>query len=314
MANERHTDYRGWDIDSSTRQSVHPANRYVAISNAASTTAEDVYSLVANGGEKATNWVLNPGVEGTTITEFVATGSAVSRSTAQQSEGAASLLVNPDNSAAGEGFYWESPTIPFSVNPQYISVQLEHRGASASGAVTLTLRDAAGTSNLGTSGTDDLAASWRRLTATYAIPGSTAATTYRLYLTTTAQHNIDFYADKIMFEVREDTIDVSTYLDGNQTGGEGPLYEWTGAANASSSIKKPSMTRIKGFQFKNQSGTAADIIYIAFDQTATSANGIPIYGGQELNVEMPLDFRGRISMIAAQNTPTLTGVIWGVAE
>ena len=45
-----------------------------------------------------------------------------------------------------------------------------------------------------------------------------------------------------------------------------------------------------------------------------SANGIPIYGGQELNVEMPLDFRGRISMIAAQNTPTLTGVIWGVAE
>ena len=47
MANERHTDYRGWDIDSSTRQSVHPANRYVAISNAASTTAEDVYSIVA---------------------------------------------------------------------------------------------------------------------------------------------------------------------------------------------------------------------------------------------------------------------------
>ena len=314
MANERHTDYRAWDIDSSTRQSVHPANRYVAISNAASTTAEDVYSLVANGGEKAVNWVTNPGVEGTDVSMYTATGSAVARDTGQQAEGAASLLVNPANSAAGEGFYWESPTIPFSVHDQFLSVQLEHRGASASGAVTLTLRDAAGTTIHGTSGTDNLAASWKRLTATYRVPGSTDAAKYRLYLLTTAQHNINFYADKIMFEVRQDTTAVSTYLDGNQTGGEGPLYEWTGTANASTSIKKPSLTTIKGFQFKNQSGTAADIIYVAFDQTATSANGIPIYGGQELNVEMPLDFRGKISMIAAQNTPTLTGVIWGVAE
>ena len=98
MANERHTDYRGWDVDSSTRQSVHPANRYVAISNAASTTAEDVYSIVVNGGEIATNLVLNPGVEGSTVDEFVATGSARSRSTAQAAEGSASLLINPDNS------------------------------------------------------------------------------------------------------------------------------------------------------------------------------------------------------------------------
>jgi len=29
---------------------------------------------------------------------------------------------------------------------------------------------------------------------------------------------------------------------------------------------------------------------------------------------LPLDFRGKISMIAAQNTPTLTGVIWGIAD
>tara|TARA_R110002051_G_scaffold16010_1_gene48809 strand:- start:308 stop:1252 length:945 start_codon:yes stop_codon:yes gene_type:complete len=314
MANERHTDYRAWDIDSSTRQSVHPANRYVAISNAASTTAEDIYSIVANGGEKAVNWVTNPGVEGSDVTMYTATGSAIARDTGQQAEGAASLLVNPANSAAGEGFYWESPTIPFSVHDQYLSVQLEHRGASASGAVTLTLRDTAGTTIHGTSGTDNLAASWRRLTATYLVPGSTDPATYRLYLLTTAQHNINFYADKIMFEVRQDTTAVSTYLDGNQTGGEGPLYEWTGTANASTSIKKPSLTKIKGFQFTNRSATAADIIYLALDQTATSANGIPIYGGDSFNCEVPLDFRGKISMIAAQNTPTLTGVVWGIAE
>jgi hypothetical protein len=311
MANERHTDYREWDVDPSTRQSVHPFNRYVAISNAASTTAEDVFTITSSGGEKATNWVTNPGVEGTDVTMYTATGSAVARDTGQQAEGAASLLVNPANSDAGEGFYWESPTIPFSVNPQYISVQLEHRGASASGAVTLTLRDAAGTTNHGTSGSDNLATSWRRLTATYAIPGSTDPAKYRLYLTTTAQHNINFYADKIMFEVREDTAAVSTYLDGNQTSAEGPLYEWTGTANASSSIKKPNLNSIRGVQFKNQSGTAADIIYLAFGQTATATNGIPIYGGQTFETHFPTDFRGKISMIAAQNTPTLTGVIWG---
>ena len=264
MANERHTDYRGWDVDSSTRQSVHPANRYVAISNAASTTAEDVYSIVVNGGEIATNLVLNPGVEGSTVDEFVATGSARSRSTAQAAEGSASLLINPDNSAAGEGFYWESELVSRSVNTQYISVQLEVRGASASGAVTLTLRDSGGTTLHGTSGSHNLTTGFVKLSATYAIPANTDAAKYRLYLVTTAQHNIDFYADKIMFEIREDTTAVSTYVDGNQTGGEGPLYEWTGVANASSSIKKPSLTKIKGFQFTNRSATAADIIYLAF--------------------------------------------------
>ena len=313
MANERHTDYREWDIDSSTRQSVHPANRYVAISNAASTTAEDVYSLVANGGEKATNWVTNPGVEGSTVSMYTATGSAISQSSAQASDASNSLLVNPDNSALGEGFYWESPKIARSVNPQHITVQCEHRGASASGTVEINITDSSGT-ELASSGSSSLATSWTAINTQYTIPANTDAASYRLYVVTQAQHNIDWYTDKIMFEVREDTTAVSTYIDGNQTGGEGPLYEWTGVANASSSIKKPSLTKIKGFQFKNQSATAADIIYVAFDQTATSANGIPIYGGQELNVEMPLDFRGRISMIAAQNTPTLTGVIWGVAE
>jgi len=313
MANERHTDYREWDIDSSTRQSVHPANRYVAISNAASTTAEDVYSIVANGGEKATNWVTNPGVEGSTVSMYTATGSAIARDTGQQAEGAASLLVNPANSALGEGFYWESPKIARSVNPQHITVQCEHRGASASGTVEINITDSSGT-ELASSGSSSLATSWTAINTQYTIPANTDAASYRLYVVTQAQHNINFYVDKIMFEVREDTTAVSTYLDGNQTSAEGNLYEWTGTTNLSTSIKKPTMSVIRGVQFTNRSGTAADIIYLAFDKTATSANGIPIYGGDTFNCEVPLDFRGKISMIAAQNTPTLTGVIWGIAD
>ena len=304
MANERHTDFREWEIDSSTRQSVHSYTKYAPFRSALSTTASTLKSV--GQGEIATNWVTNPRVEAADITMFTASGSAISRSTAQQSLGAASLLVNPDNSAADEGVYWTSPTIPFSVNPQHISVQVVHRGASASGAVTLEIMDSSG-NILATSGTDNLATSFRRLTAQYSIAGSTAAATYRLSVTTTAQHNIDFYVDKIMFEVREDTTAVSTYVDGDS----GLNYSWTGTANASTSRKHPDMTVIKGIQIKNESSDAAEIIYVAFDQTASSSTGIAVLAGATYETNWPIDFRDKVSVISASGTPTVSGVIWG---
>jgi len=304
--NDRHTDSRGWEIDSSTRQSVHPYTKYAPFRAATSTTASNLKTT--GQGEIATNWVTNPRVEAADITMFTATGSAISRSTAQQSVGTASLLVNPTNSAEGEGFYWVSPLIPFSVHPQLLSVQLEHRGASASGAVTLEIRAADGTTVLATSGSDNLAASWRRLTAQYTVPGSTTAVAYRLYLTSTAQHNINFYADKIGFEVREDTIAISTYLDG----ASGVNYEWTGTANASTSIKRPDMTTIRGITIKNESGTSAEIIYVAFDTTASSTTGIAVLAGATFETNYPIDFRTNVSVVAAQGTPTVSGVVWGI--
>ena len=304
MPNERHTDFREWEIDSSTRQSVHSYTKYAPFRSALSTTASTLKSV--GQGEIATNWVTNPRVEAADITMFTASGSAISRSTAQQSLGAASLLVNPDNSAADEGVYWTSPTIPFSVNPQHISVQVVHRGASASGAVTLEIMDSSG-NILATSGTDNLATSFRRLTAQYSIAGSTAAATYRLSVTTTAQHNIDFYIDKIMFEVREDTTAVSTYVDGDS----GLNYSWTGTANASTSRKHPDMTVIKGIQIKNESSDAAEIIYVAFDQTASSSTGIAVLAGATYETNWPIDFRDKVSVISASGTPTVSGVIWG---
>ena len=305
MANERHTDFRGWEIDSSTRQSVHSYTKYAPFRSALSTTASTLKSV--GQGEIATNWVTNPRVEAADITMFTVTGGAISRSTGQQSVGTASLLTNPDNSAAGEGWYWESSIIPFSIHPQHLAIQLEHRGASASGDVTLTLRDVTGGTTLATSGTDNLAASWRRLTAQYTIPGSTAAAAYRLYLVSTSQHNIDFYADKIGFEVREDTIAVSTYVDGDA----GLNYSWTGNANASTSRKHPDMTVIKGINIKNESGTGAEIVYVAFDQTASATTGIPVLAGGTLETNWPLDFRDKVSVISASGTPTVSGVIWG---
>ena len=61
MANERHTDFRVREQDSSTRQSVHAYTKYHPFSEATSTTAEILKTVAA--GEIATNWVTNPRVE-----------------------------------------------------------------------------------------------------------------------------------------------------------------------------------------------------------------------------------------------------------
>ena len=306
MANERHTDVREWEVDYSTRQSAHPYTKYFPFRQALSTPAATL--VTAGQGEVAVNWVTNPRVEAADITMFTATGSAISRDTGQQSLGAASLLVNPANSAAGEGVYWESPAMPFDVDPQHITAQVEHRGASAASAIKLEIRDAAGTTVLATSGTSNLATSWTRVTASYTIPASTATAVYRLYVTTVLQHNIDFYLDKIMFEVREDSTAVSTYLDGDS----GINYEWTGTANASTSRKRAGMTIIRGITVKNESGTSAEIVYVAFDTTAAATTGIPVLAGATFDNTWPLGFTDKVSIISASGTPTVSGVIWGV--
>ena len=306
MANERHTDFREWEIDSSTRQSVHPYTKYAPFRSALSTTASTLKSV--GQGEIATNWVTNPRVEAADLTMFTVTGSTITRSTAQQSVGAASLLVNPANAAAGEGVYWESPAIPFSVNPQYLTAQVEHLEASDDGtAIKLEIRAANGTTVLATSGTIALASSFTRTTVGYSVPARTVGAVYRVYVTTVTDHNTSFYLDKIMFEVREDTSAVSTYVDGDV----GLNHSWTGTANASTSRKQPDMTVIKGIQIKNESGTSAEIVYVAFDQTASTTTGIAVLAGATFETNWPLDFRDKVSIISASGTPTVSGVIWG---
>ena len=305
MANERHTDIKEFEIDSSTRQSVHSITKYQPFRSALSTTASNL--VTADKGEQAVNWVTNPSIESTDVSMYTATGATAARNTSQQATGTASLLIDPANSAAGEGFYWSSPALPFSTYDQYISVQCEHRGASASGNVKIEIRDITGTTVLATSGNSNLAASFTRISTSYTVPATTAGAQYRIYITTGSNHNIDFYVDKIMFEVREDNIVSSTYVDGNQ----GLNYEWTGTANASTSIKRPAMSRIRGIKITNESGTAAEIVYVGLDITASATTGIPVLAGATLETNWPLDFRNNVSVIAAQGTPTVSGVVWG---
>ena len=307
MANERHTQQREWEVDSSTRQSVHPYTKYAPFRAATSTTASTLKTVAE--GAVAVNLVTNPRIESTDVTMYTAAGSAVARDTGQQSAGTASLLVNPANSAAGEGFYWTSPAIPFSTDVQHITAQCEHRGASVSGNATIEIRDADGSTILASSADDNLAASWRRITTTYAVPAQTNSASYRIYITTGTQHNINFYVDKIMVEVRTDSLAVSDYVDG----ASGTLYQWTGTANASTSIKRSDMSVIRGIKITNESGTSAEIVYVAFDTTATATTGIPVLAGATLETNWPIDFRTNISILAASGTPTVSGVIWGIS-
>ena len=86
MANERHIDVRGWEVDSSTRQSVHPYTKYSPFRSATSTTAANLLSI--DRGEIAVNLVTNPRME-VNASGYTVVGSAISRDTGQQATGAA---------------------------------------------------------------------------------------------------------------------------------------------------------------------------------------------------------------------------------
>ena len=91
-----------WELDPSTRTSVHVWTKYAPIDVSVGTSAVDLLSV--DRGVPSVNLVKNPSFEVNTLTDFTASGSAISQSSAQAATGSNSLLVNPANAAAGEGF------------------------------------------------------------------------------------------------------------------------------------------------------------------------------------------------------------------
>ena len=305
----RHSDKNEWDVQWSTRQSLLPYSRYVPFSKALSTTAEDLIDIRSGGpGETATNLVTNPRLASSVVTMYTAVGSAIEQSDEQEALGSYSLKVNPENDVANaeEGFYWTSPSLPYQLTPQFLTAQCVVYGADDD--VKIEIRNADGTSVLATSADTDLAANWNtRLTVSYSVAGSTAAAAYRVYVITASQHNTNFYVDKIMVEVREDVVGVSTYVDGDL----GRDYQWEGVANASASLKRPDIAYVKGLQLKNDDGSIS--VYVAFDALASSTSGIEVKAGETLDTNWPTVFK-RVSVVAASGTPSVHGVIWGVNQ
>jgi hypothetical protein len=286
---------------------MHPYTRYYPFTGTGSSTAADIITI--NRRSSAVNLVPNPSME-VAVTSgdasgYVVSGATIVRSNAQTASGTYSLLVDPANSVAGEGFYWTLPSSGYSNDAQWIVAQCEHYGASANSAVKLEIRNAAGTTVLATSGSDNLATSWRRLTASYGIPSHSTDASYRIYVTTQTNHNIDFYVDKFMVEIREDSNLVNTYVDG----AVGIGYEWDGAINASASRRKSGFSNIRGLKIMNDTGS--NPIYVAFDCVATTTNGIKVNGGETLDTSHPLYFDKNVSVLAPSGSPAFHGVVWG---
>jgi len=268
-----------------------------------STTASDVFTVAR--GVPSVNLVTNPSIEATDVSMFTASGSSIARSTAQAAHGAASLLVDPANSAAGEGVYWTTPN--FSAHPEGATIvaSCEVRGESASGSVKIAIQNSSGV-ELATSATHNLSAGFVRIAVAYAIT-ERQPTGYRVAVVSAAQHNIDFYVDKVHVEARKDST-IPAYVDGAQ----GLNYEWIGTANASESKRRAGMSTIRGLRIKNDHGSIA--VYVAFDQTASATTGFQIAAGEVFETFWPIDFRARISAVAASGTPTIHGVVWGIHQ
>ena len=302
--------WAGWEVDPSTRTSTHAFTKYYPFRDASVANDAVTTILTVDRGMPSVNLVTNPSIESSTISMYTASGSSISQSSAQASTGSNSLLVDPANSAAGEGFYWTSGSIVGQVNPNpsYLIASCEVRGASASGDAEIVIQNSSGT-DLSTGTSVSLSTAFQAINVRYRLPDQGAAT-YRIMVRSKTQHNINFYVDKIHVEQRIGDGNIPTYVDGAQ----GLNYEWTGTANESTSIRRAGLSVIRGIKLRNESSTAADIIYIGLDCDASATTGIPVLGGDTFETNWPIDFREKVTVLAAQNTPAAHGVIWGIHQ
>lgn len=139
--------YKQWEIDPSTRESLRLFTKSKPVDVTLSTpgTAED---LVTVSNTLATvNLVTNPSAEtGSPPTGFTAAGSTLAQDATYYEYGTKSLKITPDNSAKGEGAYYNLGAYPMNL-PLAISAYFR-RGASGSGNVRVELWSSSITSKI----------------------------------------------------------------------------------------------------------------------------------------------------------------------
>ena len=320
--------WHGWEIDPSTRTSVHPYTKYVPFFGAVGTNG----NFTPDGGSARTslipvdtahpahNLVTNPRIEATDVSMFTAVGltnsnADLTRSTAQKAIGAASLLASPTGSAAGEGFYWTSPILPGNIqNPRFITASCEVRGAAATGSVKIVIQTAAGV-ELATSAAHNLTTSFANINVAYAIPYTDTSVAFRVAVVSAAAHTTDWYTDKIMVEGNT-TGKINTYVDGavDRTS-SGQHYEWIGTANASESRVRAGIRVIRGIRIKNDS---ANPLYVGIDTDLTTDNlkveGIQVLQSETFETNFPIDARSKVTVRTTGGNSTVHGVVWGIHE
>ena len=300
------------------RESVATLIKTIPIDITLSTsgTAEDVISLESNS-LPAYNAITNPSMEtGSPPTGWVAVGSAlasVQSGTIAPRTGVDSLQINTDNSAAGEGAYFEVTTM--SQGSYSFSIYVRR---AAGGTVRLRATH----DNLTTS-TDSAVLTmndtWQRMSVTHLVTGAVSSS-LRLYVVTDVQQDITFFAEDAMIEPAWGVIigtansrdpspapsSVSEYIDPS-----GDRYSrWLGTTDASASVREPTIGEILELHLEVVN---ADL-YIEFDRTAArtgSAISILLRAGDTINGKKII--KNNISFInsVAGQLPRLRGFVLG---
>jgi len=331
MAISDHLDtehWAGWEIDPSTRTSVHVWTKYVPFFGVVGTNGEftpdggsaRLSLMTVDSDHPVHNLVKNPRIEDTDISKFVAVGGATSRARVQtqQAEGTSSIEVTPANTAGGgDGIYWVTPTMVGNVQTgRYLTASCEVRGASNSGTVKLAIQDSTGT-ELATSATHTFTTNFAtgRLEVQYPISALTTATTYRIAIITAAQTATHFFVDKFMAEDSISNIS-STYVDGDLIKtASGRHYEWVGTASKSESRVRPGIRVIRGIRIINIS---ANPLYVGIDADLTTTNlkeeGIQVLQNETFETNFPIDARKKITVRTTGGNSTVHGVVWGIHE
>jgi len=303
--------YSAWELDPSTRDSVHLWNKWMPADKTLATaqTAEDLFSVSSDA--PTVNLAPNPSFEtADPPTGYTASGSTPTRVTTNPRSGTYSLSINPDNSAVGEGVYWTSDVLGSNQeknNATRLIASCYFRRASGSGEdARIEIRDSTGVTVLATGETVTLSTSYQRSTASYDLNLATSAggAAYRIYLVTVTQHNTTFLADS--FQVEFGKSDIATpYCDGVQ----GINYSWDGTAHASTSRRRMGLVAIRGFMLR-----ASHDCYVSFDQTASATTGRYLPANVDWWNPHPIHIMERISFVnvTSGQQPRLYGDIWGV--
>lgn len=153
--------WRSWEVDPSTRQSVKLFERAIPVDVTLATpgTAENLVSL--SSVPATVNLITNPSFEtASPPTSFTAVGSTLSRVNTQYLYGSYSMQVIPNNAAKGEGAYYSLGSFAYDT-PLSCSAYLR-RAAGSGGDARVELYGVTSAARLAVGNTITLGASWAR--------------------------------------------------------------------------------------------------------------------------------------------------------
>ena len=299
------------------RESVATPVKFAPINKTLDTTntAEDLITLESNA-PPAMNLVTNPSIEtsGTPPAGFTAVGATVTRVTTTPRTGTYSMSVNTDNSAAGEGAYFEVSNIP--PGNYGCSAYLRRSGgtvrvsASSDGGTTFTHGN-----------TVTMADDWTGRSSVIHRVGI-GESSIRLYILTPTQQNLTFFVDDVQVEPAWNAVrigssprdpnppsaTVSTFVDPRSE----RFSRFLGTTDASASIREPGLSEIHHLSIYASHNT-----YIDFDRTAAIKTLTPLgyllVGGIDYRINLDKIIKSKVSFVNAvgTETPLVIGYVTG---